>query len=225
MADLNRLPSMGSGGIHINTTHSDHEKFSMALGCFIGVLVLLVLIVILLGVSAHRQGVMLNNSNSAMAQINNLKKAVVGSKTLGRLAPNMQANRQAKQHFAGNRVNVNGNLGSKISPAFYGGQTASSMPQLNTMFDQINVGAGPCGGSYGSNGSCGSGDAYTAYTSSTGGNTSSSSSTSSSANQESQNALAFFKEIGTIGEEVHVGGGMGGGGMRSAMGNRRAGMM
>jgi len=212
----NRPPMMGT--VHINTNHSEHDKYSMVLGCFIGVLVLLVIIILLLAVSAHRQGSMLNNSNTAMSQISNLKKAIVSSKAVQKILPNFQTNhpnaRQSKQHFE--NYSVTGTMGPMVNPSTYGGNTTAAFALRNQGSDTIGLGLQGIGiGSCGNNGSCPSTDTYMVNSSSTGG-AGVPAPTNPYASSDAQMGLDFFKEIGTIASDVNLGGGGGNrGGRRS----------
>jgi len=199
---------MGGPHMHgISTTHSDHDKYSMVLACFIVVMVFLILVIALLGVSAHRQGSMLNNSNTAMAQITSLKKALVTAKGAQKAGATMPR----KAGFSNGLMGTNGarEFGGSIGamhPGNWGSDSASRLAQVNQGGDMIGTGQGLraiIGGECSSaNGSCGANDNYMAYSDSTGGMNLPLDGMGGSGGD---NELIFFKDVlGTIAQDVHV---------------------
>lgn len=201
----NSPPMMGHTNLHINTNHSDHDKYSMGLGCFIGVFALLIIMIILLAVSAHRQGQMLNNSNNAISQMNTIKKSVTAAKG----AQYMRNMSGGKTRFTNGLQGSNGHafggsIGS-ISPAYWGTSDGGSRLAMSNQFgEQIGTGQGLGKGTC-TSGNCGSYDSGSIYSMSTGGG-------GSAPTNESQIELNMFQDMGTISSDVTIQGG----GTRSA---------
>jgi hypothetical protein len=199
-------PMMGHQHMHgISTTHSEHDKYSMVLACFIVVMVFLIIVIVLLGMSAHRQGSMLNNSNLAMNQITTLKKAIVASKGAQQLGMTMPQPR--KGGFSNGSMGRDGAhpVGSyikDISPMNWGSDAGSRMAQVNQGGMQIGTGQGLKGIISGdcSTGSCQVYDDLMAYSTGGGGMAL----PAASSNNEVQSDLNFFKSLGTIAEDVNV---------------------
>jgi hypothetical protein len=198
-------PMMGHQHMHgISTTHSDHDKYSMVLACFIVVMVFLIIIIVLLGMSARRQGSMLNNSNNAMAQMNSLKKAIVTGKGAQRLGMQMP---QRKGGFSNGLMGANGahNVGGyikDISPMNWGSDGASRLAQTAQGGMSNITGQGLKGTISGdcATGSCNVYDDLMTYSTGGGGMPL----PTASANSEVQQDLNFFKSLGTIAEDVNV---------------------
>jgi len=190
----------------ISTSHSDHDKYSMVLACFIVLMVFLIIIMVLLGMSAHRQGSMLNNSNNAMAQIQSLKKALVvgaGAQQMGATRPNPPSRKGGFSNgimgHSGAR-SVGGYIGN-ISPMNWGSDGASRLAQTNQGGMSNITGQGLQGTISGdcATGSCNVYDDFMAYSTSTGGMPL----PSSSAGAEDNENLDYFKNvIGTISGDV-----------------------
>jgi hypothetical protein len=190
----------------ISTTHSDHDKYSMVLACFIVLMVFLIIIMVLLGMSAHRQGSMLNNSNNAMAQIQSLKKALVvgaGAQKMGVSRPNPSSRKggfnNGMMGTSGARP-VGGYIGN-ISPMNWGSDAGSRMAQVNQGGMSNITGQGLQGTISGdcATGSCNAYDDFMAYSTSTGGMPL----PASSAGAEDNENLDFFKHVvGTISGDV-----------------------
>ena len=188
----------------VSTTHSEHDKYSMVLACFIVVMVFLIIVIVLLGMSAHRQGSMLNNSNLAMNQITTLKKALIAGKGVQKLGGSMP---QRKAGFGNGIMGTSGahNVGgyiTNISPMNWGSDAGSRLAQTNQGGMQIGTGqglnniiSGEC-----ASGSCNVYDDLMAYSTGGGGMPL----PAASANNEVQQDLNFFKSLGTIAEDVSV---------------------
>jgi hypothetical protein len=195
---------MGGPHMHgISTTHSDHDKYSMVLACFIVVMVFLILVIALLGVSAHRQGSMLNNSNTAMAQITSLKKALVTAKGAQRAGASMPR----KGGFSNGLMGTNGAhpVGGYIkdmSPMNWGSDAGSRLAQTSQGGMSNITGQGLQGTISGdcTTGSCSVYDDLMVYSTGGGGMPL----PAASANNEVLSDLNFFKSIGTIAEDVNV---------------------
>lgn len=202
---MNASPPMMEHHMHgISTTHSDHDKYSMVLACFIVVMVFLIIVIVLLGMSAHRQGSMLNNSNTAMAQINSLKKALVTGKGAQRLGVTMPQPR--KGGFSNGLMGTNGahQVGSyikDISPMNWGSDAGSRLTQTSQGGMQIGTGQGLQGTISGdcTTGSCNVYDDFMTYSTGGGGMPL----PASSANAEVQQDLSYFKDVlGTISGDI-----------------------
>lgn len=198
-------PMMGHPHMHgVSTTHSDHDKYSMVLACFIVVMVFLIIVIVLLGMSAYRQGSMLNNSNVAMNQITTLKKALVAGKGAQKLGVQMP---QRKGGFSNG---IMGNTGAfpvgsyvkDMSPMNWGSDSASRLAQtvqggMSNITGQGLQGtiSGDC-----ATGSCAIYDDLMVYSTGGGGMPI----PTASSNNEVQSDLDFFKGLGTIAEDVNV---------------------
>jgi hypothetical protein len=201
----------------ISHTHSEHDKYSMVLACFIVVMVFLLIMIALLSRSTQAQNQMLNNSNTAMGEISNLKRAVVGMKGAQRLgiAPlgNMQSKMTARK--GGFRNGLIGTEGAylaggsfnKIDMPFFGTSDGGSrLAQVNGTGEQISTGQGLQGvisGDCAYGGSCGAIDNIGVYSMGTGGGPMLSS--VGSGNSEIASELALFQDVlGTISKDVTI---------------------
>jgi hypothetical protein len=199
-------PMMGHQHMHgISTTHSEHDKYSMVLACFIVVMVFLIIVIVLLGMSAHRQGSMLNNSNLAMNQITTLKKAIVagkGAQQLGMTMPQPRKGGFSNGLMGHNGAHRVGEYIKDISPMNWGSDGASRLAQtvqggMSNITGQGLKGtiSGDC-----ATGSCNVYDDLMTYSTGGGGMPL----PAASANNEVISDLNFFKSLGTIAEDVNV---------------------
>jgi hypothetical protein len=200
----------------VSHTHSEHDKYSMVLACFIVVMVFLLIMIALLSRSTKAQTQMLNNSNMAMDQISNLKKAVVGMKgaqQLGIAPGNIGANLGSRKGGFSNGLRgtdgaylAGGSFNNIQTPFFGTSDGGSRLAQVNGSGEQIGTGQGLkniIGGDCANGGACGAIDNLGVYSMGTGGGAMLSS--IGGGNSEVASELALFQDVlGTISKDVTI---------------------
>ena len=94
--------------------YQHHPAAGMVLGCFIGVMILLVIMIVLLAVSDHRVSSMLTNQNNQMNNLYKIGEALGAKHIMGRAQT-----RSAGGTKSGFLTGTNGTQANAISPAQY----------------------------------------------------------------------------------------------------------
>lgn len=138
---MNRSSNMGGEKTTIHM--HQYNPPNMALGCFIGVMVLLVIIIFFLGFSDNRLNQMLTNQNNTISAINKLAGVFGISKAIQHHKTNpIHKSGFASRQTAGSSIN-------NISPSAYGNGNGFALN--NSQFSDYGIGCSS--GSCGTNGS------------------------------------------------------------------------
>jgi hypothetical protein len=144
---MNRNSNMGDKTI----THlHQYNPPNMALGCFIGVMILLVIIIFFLGFSDNRLNQMVTNQNNTIASINKLGSAFGISKAIHHKKNNFSS----MQHPGG--------VMESISPGDYANGSVLALRNTNLNNQGITCRDGSCGSGSGSGSGSGAYDIISA---------------------------------------------------------------
>lgn len=139
-----------------------HPASGMVLGCFIGVMILLAIIIILIAVADNRLNKMMTTQNNQIATFSSIERAIAGKHVAGRAQARSQA-QAAGTAKSGFMTGTNGSQMGSISPSQYPNMTLGRQNQqlgssiavggsnnYNPILD--GCGSGNCGGSSSSSG-------------------------------------------------------------------------
>jgi len=93
--------------------YQQHPAAGMVLGCFIGVMILLAIIIILIAVADNRLNKMMTTQNNQIATFSSIERAIAGKHVAGR------AQSQAGTTKSGFMTGTNGSQMGSISPSQY----------------------------------------------------------------------------------------------------------